>query len=455
MTMAVFLFLLYASVGIDSALTHPDKIIKLPGQPQVGFQQFSGYVSVDDKKQRSLFYYFVEAETDPASKPLVLWLNGGPGCSSLGVGAFSENGPFRPRGQVLVNNEHSWNKEANMLYLESPIGVGFSYSANTSSYETVNDKVTARDNVVFLLRWFHKFPQYSKSNLFLTGESYAGHYVPQLAKFMIAYNKKQQLFNLKGIALGNPVLEFATDFNSRAEYFWSHGLISDPTYRMFSSACNYSRYVSEYYRNSLSPICLRVMSLVSRETSKFVDKYDVTLDVCISSVLSQSKIISPQENTEKLDVCVEDEVVNYLNRKDVRRALHAKLVGVRRWAVCSSILDYQLLDIEIPTISIIGMLVKERIPVLIYSGDQDSVVPLIGSRATVHQLAMQMRLNTTVPYRVWFAGQQVGGWTNVYDNILSFATIRGASHEAPFSQPERSLVLFKSFLQGKPLPEVF
>ncbi|KAF3672465.1 Serine carboxypeptidase-like 46 [Capsicum annuum] len=455
MAMAVFLSLLYASVGIVSALSHPDKVIKLPGQPQVGFQQFSGYVTVDDKKQRSLFYYFVEAETDPASKPLVLWLNGGPGCSSLGVGAFSENGPFRPRGQVLVKNEHSWNQEANMLYLESPIGVGFSYSANTSSYEAVNDEITARDNVVFLLRWFHKFPQYSKSNLFLTGESYAGHYVPQLAKLMVAYNKKQQLFNLKGVALGNPVLEFATDFNSRAEYFWSHGLISDPTYRMFSSTCNYSRYVSEYYRDSLSPICSRVMSLVSRETSKFVDKYDVTLDVCISSVLSQSKIISPHENTEKLDVCVEDEVVNYLNRKDVRRALHAELVGVRRWAVCSSILDYQYLDIEIPTISIIGMLVKERIPVLIYSGDQDSVVPLIGSRATVHQLARQMRLNTTVPYRVWFAGQQVGGWTHVYDNMLTFATIRGASHEAPFSQPERSLVLFKSFLQGKPLPEVF
>lgn len=77
MAMAVFLFLLYAYVGIVSALPHPDKITKLPGQPQVGFQQFSGYVTVDDKKQRSLFYYFVEAETDPASKPLVLWLNGG------------------------------------------------------------------------------------------------------------------------------------------------------------------------------------------------------------------------------------------------------------------------------------------------------------------------------------------------------------------------------------------
>lgn len=106
------------------------------------------------------------------------------------------------------------------------------------------------------------------------------------------------------LQLGNPVLEFATDFNSRAEYFWSHGLISDPTYRMFSSACNYSRYVSEYYRDSVSPICSRVMSLVSRETSKFVDKYDVTLDVCISSVLSQSKIISPQVSLLSPFICL-------------------------------------------------------------------------------------------------------------------------------------------------------
>lgn len=166
--------------------------------------------------------------------------------------------------------------------------------------------------------------------------------------------------------LGNPVLEYATDFNSRAEFFWSHGLISDTTYRSFTSVCNYSRYVSEYYRGSVSPICSRVMSLVTTETSKFVDKYDVTLDVCISSVLSQSKRLSPQVSLsnpfstisirqiylicfslflmfhcelqqvpETIDVCVEDETVNYLNRRDVQKALHARLVGVRRWLVCS------------------------------------------------------------------------------------------------------------------------
>ena len=102
--------------------------------------------------------------------------------------------------------------------------------------------------------------------------------------------------------LGNPVLEFATDFNSRAEFIWSHGLISDSTYKMFTSSCNYSRFVSEYYRGSLSPICSRVMNQVSKETSRFVDKYDVTLDVCISSVFAQAKVISPQVNTISLSL---------------------------------------------------------------------------------------------------------------------------------------------------------
>ncbi|XP_022737778.1 serine carboxypeptidase-like 45 [Durio zibethinus] len=432
-----------------------DRVTQLPGQPKVGFQQYSGYVTVDEKKQRALFYYFAEAEVDPASKPLVLWLNGGPGCSSLGVGAFSENGPFRPSGEVLVKNQYSWNREANILYLEAPIGVGFSYSTDVSSYEAVNDKITARDNLVFLQNWFLKFPQYRNRSLFISGESYAGHYIPQLAELMLQFNKKDKLFNLKGIALGNPVLEFATDFNSRAEFFWSHGLISDSTYKMFTISCNYSRYVSEYNRGTVSPICSRVMSQVSTETSRFVDKYDVTLDVCISSVLSQSKVLTPQQVGETIDVCVEDETVNYLNRQDVQKALHARLVGVHKWAVCSNVLDYEPLDLEIPTITIVGGLVKAGIPVMVYSGDQDSVIPLTGSRTLVNRLAKELGLKTTVPYRVWFGGQQVGGWTQVYGNILSFATIRGASHEAPFSQPERSLVLFKAFLEGRPLPEAF
>ncbi|XP_062167458.1 serine carboxypeptidase-like 45 [Alnus glutinosa] len=428
-----------------------DKIISLPGQPPVSFQQYAGYVTIDEKQQRSLFYYFVEAETEPASKPLVLWLNGGPGCSSIGSGAFSEHGPFRPSGDSLVRNYYSWNKEANMLYLESPAGVGFSYSANTSFYDSVNDELTAQDNLVFLERWFTKFPQYKSRDFFITGESYAGHYVPQLAHLIIQSNAK---FNLKGIAIGNPLLEFNTDINSRAEFLWSHGLISDSAYESSTSICNYSQIERQLNMGgSLTPVCSKVISQFSREIGNFIDGYDVTLDVCLPSLLSQPEVLNQLQDTQKIDVCLGKEILNYLNRKEVQKAFHARLIGLSRWTPCSKVVKYDMQNLEVPTIHVLGALVKSGIRVLVYSGDQDSIIPLTGTRTLVNGLAKELGLDTVVPYRTWFEGRQVAGWTQVYDDMLSFATIRGGSHKAPFSQPKKSLVLLSAFLAGKPLPE--
>ncbi|KAL8489287.1 hypothetical protein ACS0TY_024779 [Phlomoides rotata] len=426
-----------------------DKIASFPGQPSVHFQQYSGYITVDKKQKRSYFYYFVEAETQPDSKPLVLWLNGGPGCSSIGAGAFGEHGPFKPSGNILVKNNYSWNKVANMLYLESPAGVGFSFSANKSFYESVNDEMTARDNLNFLENWFEKFPEFKGREFYITGESYGGHYVPQLANLIVQSKAK---INLKGIAIGNPLLEFDTDFNSRADFLWSHGLISDATRHDFTFACNFSQIRRQAVTGGLTPVCSRVIRLVSSEMSRFIDAYDVTLDVCLSSIDQQSQILSHLQDDRKIDVCVEDETTVYLNRHDVQKAFHARLIGVETWSVCSNVVQYEMQDLEIPTIRVVGTLVKSGIRVLVYSGDQDSVLPLTGTRTLVTGLAKELGLNTTVPYSVWFEGRQVGGWTQVYGDHLSFATIRGASHEAPFSQPERSLVLFSSFVAGKPLP---
>lgn len=120
-------------------------------------------------------------------KGLIYMFHLGPGCSSLGVGAFSENGPFRPDGQVLVRNEYSWNRgnavkwilavcislhnlsiniyiffhfdtaEANMLYLETPVGVGFSYSRQSSNYVAVDDKATGIYVANFKYRYINLF----------------------------------------------------------------------------------------------------------------------------------------------------------------------------------------------------------------------------------------------------------------------------------------------------------
>ncbi|KAG6769076.1 hypothetical protein POTOM_024691 [Populus tomentosa] len=459
------------SRSVDSSSVD-DKILSLPGQPPVSFQQYSGYVTVDENQDRALFYYFVEAESDPASKPLVLWLNGGPGCSSFGIGAFSENGPFRSRGGgLLVRNDYSWNKEANMLYLESPAGVGFSYSANQSFYDLVNDTITAQDSYIFLQLWFVKFPEYKDRDFYITGESYAGHYVPQLAHLIAQSGLK---FNLKGIAVGNALLEFNTDLNSEGDYYWAHGLISDATYELMNSVCNSSQLWRESITGSRFAACVVVKKRLSIEFPNAFDAYNVIGDICISSGESQLDVpsypfrpkfqvssstqsvqaaIDQTKDAENIDVCVQEKSTQYLNRKDVQEALHAQLVGVTRWTGCSSVVNYDRRNLEIPTINIVGSLVSSGNRVLVYSGDQDSVVPFIGSRILVDGLAKELGLNATVPYRPWFEDKQVGGWTQVYGDILTFATIRGAGHLAPLTSPKRSLALFSAFLSGKPLPE--
>ncbi|CAK7340279.1 unnamed protein product [Dovyalis caffra] len=437
---AMFVTVVQISRAVGSS-SSDDKILSLPGQPQVGFQQYAGYVTVDEKQQRALFYYLAEAESDPALKPLVLWLNGGPGCSSFGIGAFTENGPFRPsHGGLLVRNDYSWNKEANMLYLESPAGVGFSYSANQSFYDLVNDTIT-------------------------------GHYVPQLAHLIAQSGLK---CNLKGIAVGNALLEFNTDLNSEGDYYWAHGLISDATYKLLNSVCNTSQIWRESITGSKFAACVDVNKKLSIEFPKAFDDYNIIGDICISSGESQLDVpsypfrpkfqvsssiqsvleaLDQTKDSEKIDVCVQRKSSQYLNRKDVQEALHAQLVGVTRWTGCSSVVNYDLLNLEIPTINIVGSLVSSGIRVLVYSGDQDSVLPFIGSRTLVDGLAKELGLNATVPYRPWFEDKQVGGWTQVYGHILTFATIRGAGHLAPLTSPKRSLALFAAFLSGKPLPE--
>ncbi|KAI7739308.1 hypothetical protein M8C21_026643, partial [Ambrosia artemisiifolia] len=424
----------------------------LPGQPPVNFKQFSGYIPVDDAQQRFLFYYFVEAESDSSSKPLVLWFNGGPGCSSVGEGAFVEHGPFKPKGDVLIKNDYSWNKVANMLYLETPIGVGFSYSLDMSSYTSANDDLTARDNFVFLQKWFEKYPEYKNRDFYITGESYGGHYIPQLATLIL---KSKSGINLKGIAIGNPLLEFDNDFNARGQYLWSHGLISDDTYDLFNKVCNYSTIRRQDNFEAITPKCADVAVQASKEISAFINSYDITLDVCLSTVFSQSQVLDRNPNPEvKVDVCVEEETAKYLNRKDVQAALKARLVNVNEWTPCSSILQYQLADMEQPMTPVLASVIKSGIRVFIYSGDQDSVIPLTNTRLLVNGLAKQLGLATTLPYGAWFTHKQVAGWTQVYGDVLHFATIRGASHEAPYTQPRRSLTLFKAFLSGKPLPRI-
>jgi serine carboxypeptidase-like clade 2 len=147
------------------------KIKKLPGYSGPQLSMYSGYITVDEESNRNLFYWLVEAESGASEKPLIVWYQGGPGCSGL-YGLFGENGPLRATANGVVYSDLAWTKFANMLYLEQPAFVGFSYSDNPLDNNT-DDAKAARDNYVFLQQFMLQYPQYQGRDLYFAGGRYS------------------------------------------------------------------------------------------------------------------------------------------------------------------------------------------------------------------------------------------------------------------------------------------
>ncbi|CAK4088123.1 unnamed protein product [Aphanomyces euteiches] len=204
-------------VALAVATAHTHKITALPGyndSKPINFDQFAGYIRLPSNGQ-SMFYWLVEAETTPRSAPLVLWLNGGPGCSSLS-GFFTELGPFVVQSDLTVKrNPYAWNRKANMIFLDSPAGVGFSRPVlDDSEY---NDDVTAARTYEFLVAFFAMYPQYNGRAFYVAGESYAGIYIPFLVHNLVL-NPISNV-NFTGFAIGNPFTDRKIDGKTTLRHF--------------------------------------------------------------------------------------------------------------------------------------------------------------------------------------------------------------------------------------------
>ena len=153
-----------------------------------GVNQYSGYLDVGNGLH--MFFWFFEARKNPSTAPLATWFNGGPGCSSM-IGLFQENGPcqFYNGASTPSTNPYSFNEFANMLYVDQPIGTGFSYG--DSGTPDIAGTAAAAPYVWTLLQAFFKqFPQYQSRDFGIFTESYGGHYGPEFASYIESQNSK-------------------------------------------------------------------------------------------------------------------------------------------------------------------------------------------------------------------------------------------------------------------------
>lgn len=434
-----------------------DRVFDLPGQPDVDFAHYAGYITVSESHGRALFYWFFQAQDEPSSKPLVLWLNGGPGCSSIGYGASIELGPFhvKTNGTGLYFNEYSWNKVANLLFVESPVGVGFSYTNTSSDFFTMDDKFTAEDSYEFLVRWLERYPEYKSHDLYIAGESYAGHYVPQLAE--LVYDRSgsfsQHPINLKGFILGNPETDDSYDYEGIADYAWSHAITSDKTYKLIKSLCNFTN-------NNWTDGCNSVMESLFAEYNE-IDIYNIYAPSCLDSIssgtggkASDSSSLQYKASRRLLaglyggyDPCFALYTSKYFNRPDVQQALHANITGIPfQWSVCNnSLLNGYLYTVN-SVLPIYKKLIKAGLRIWVYSGDIDGRVPIISTRYCIDSLNLTIKEN----WHPWYHEKQVGGWFVSYEG-LTYLTFRGAGHLVPLNKPNNALYVLETYLNNDSL----
>ena len=314
---------------------------------------FSGYIPVDGT-DRELFYWFVESDHGMGNRPVLLWTNGGPGCSGF-LGLLTEQGPFRPSAHGwLLPNDFAWTRYASVVFIEQPVGVGFSRSGKMA--ETYSDGNAASDNYRFVVNFFERFRELKKNEFYITSESYGGHYMPMLAKQIVDRGGVPQF---RGFMVGNPLTsgplrdfgEFATFAGHQllpksltTQYFKDHSCRDEPG----SFACTRLMMEARSIVAGLDPYgldfpkCnahvmaekvafLKVLGLIDASVQPRAVKDSGDGDQAVARR-------SMQYFPNKYLPCEEGYATKWLNRKDVQAALHVR-PGKAPWAGCNDFIN--------------------------------------------------------------------------------------------------------------------
>ncbi|CAA3005559.1 serine carboxypeptidase-like 13 [Olea europaea subsp. europaea] len=430
----------------------------LPGfEGHLPFKLETGYIGVGESEDVQLFYYFVESETNPENDPLIIWLTGGPGCSSLS-GLSYEIGPFsfdtiNYNGGLpsLVLNSNSWTKAANIIFLDSPVLTGFSY-ARTPTVEECTDIEACGYAHEFLQKWLIEHPQFISNQFYVGGDSYSGLIVPVLTQIIadgIGAGIKP-IINLKGYILGNPVTSHS-DLNYKIPYSHGMGFISSELYKSLKKHCK-----GEYFRiDPNNALCNQGVQAFNECVDGINDKH-ILEPKCDFDYINQQQLFGKRRSLDDIFrkpnkgfSCRAEEfllVSNWANNPDVQEALHVRKGTIEEWVRCNRHLTTFTITV-VNSVPYHKNLSIKGYRSLIYSGDHDLVVPFLATRAWIKSL----NYSIVDEWRPWIVNDQVAGYTKSYSNQMTFATVKGGGHTAPTYRREECFAMFKRWISYEPI----
>eukprot|EP01038_Epipyxis_sp_PR26KG_P004454 gene4454-6299_t len=453
-----------------------------------GFIPIKGAATVvEENHEGSLFFWLAKQRSKSLkSNKLIIWLNGGPGCSSM-VGMMLEHGPFsvhfnddsissgdqistNRRRFKLISNEYSWNVAANVLYVEQPIRTGFSIATSDAPIIRSEAQI-AQDFHNFLLSFFKIFPELATAEVSITGESYAGFYVPWIAEHIVRTQSKAEtspefdvykknLINLKGAAIGNGVMDYFHQEPSYAEYAYTHGLIPLGAKQKFDSDWQ---------------DCVEKVEASSKKLTRG------SFDKChmMSKVLGAAG--NPNEyNTATFQaypfISSDDVFTQFFNDPHIQTIIHVRgnnIPGINfqtiksktnsenyyeppnGWQVCNDDINSQMTaDHPVTAVPTLKYLTENGIRVMLYSGEFDMNCNTLG---TLHTLEANHWLGQPWSHAkryLWkFNGDVAGEYFSI-NELMTFLIVRNSGHLFPMDLPAIALDMITRFVDHSSFRDV-
>lgn len=424
-------------VKVGSGFVHP-KIC----DPNVN--QTAGYIKA--ASSTDYFFWLTESRSDPAKDPLIMWLSGGPGCSSQ-LALLFENGPcsISKDGHSTIPNNYSWNNNANVMWVDQPAGVGFS-----TGFGTHNEDGVASNMFTFLQGFFTQFEQYRNTDFFIFGESYAGHYVPAIAHRVWQGNQNKEGLHIpmKGIAIGNGLT------NPEEQYKWYAQMGYDGGKEQGGHAPGVWPAAVKDTIDVGMPACIEAIKGCNAAGPIVgAPVCFAAAEACNILTLIPYKATGKNPYDERIpcehgNLCYDmDMIGTYLNTKEVQTEL-----GVNaHWFSCNMAVNlaFQLGGDWMHDFShVIPDLLHDSIEVLVYAGDCDFICNWLGNKAWTKSLNWSKTedFNKAEDKDWQLDGKTVARLRSA--DSFHFMQVFEAGHMVPMDQPAVSVAMVNAFISG-------